>query len=92
MKVVVIDGEGDGDWVITLGELEERGRKLLDENPRAVDEQVAGISAGQLASIIYTSGTTGRPKGVRLTHGAWTYTAAAIDALNVLGPGDLNFL
>ncbi len=29
---------------------------------------------------------------MRLTHGAWTYTAAAIDALNVLGPDDLNFL
>ena len=92
MKVVIIDGEADGDWVITLDELEERGRKLLEEAPRAVDERVAGIGPGQLASIIYTSGTTGRPKGVRLTHGAWTYTAAAIDALHVLGPGDLNFL
>ena len=29
---------------------------------------------------------------MRLTHGAWTYTAAAIDALNILGPDDLNFL
>ncbi len=92
MTVVVIDGEGDGDWVITLAELEERGCKLLDEAPRVVDERVAAIRPGQLASIIYTSGTTGKPKGVRLTHGAWTYTAAAIDALNVLGPDDLNFL
>ena len=55
-------------------------------------ERVAAVGPGQLASLIYTSGTTGRPKGVRLTHGAWTYTAAAIDALNVLGPDDLNFL
>ena len=29
---------------------------------------------------------------MRLTHGAWTYTAAAIDALNILGPNDSNFL
>ncbi|WP_234834954.1 AMP-dependent synthetase/ligase [Mycolicibacterium stellerae] len=92
MKVVVIDGEGDGDWVITLAELEERGQKLLDETPDAVSHRIASINSGQLASIIYTSGTTGRPKGVRLTHGAWTYTAAAIDALDVLGPDDLNFL
>ncbi len=92
MKVVIIDGEGDGDWVITLEELEHRGDKLLTESPGVVDERVANIGSGDLASIIYTSGTTGRPKGVRLTHGAWTYTAAAIDALNVLGPSDLNFL
>ena len=92
MKVVIIDGEGDGDWVITLDELEQRGRELLETSPGLVGERVAGIGSGQLASIIYTSGTTGRPKGVRLTHGAWTYTAAAIDALHVLGPDDLNFL
>ncbi len=92
MKVVVIDGEGDGDWVITLDELEQRGRKVLEDSPGVVDERVAAIRSDQLASIIYTSGTTGKPKGVRLTHGAWTYTAAAIDALNVLGPNDLNFL
>ncbi len=92
MKVVVIDGDGDGDWVITLDELEQRGRKLLEDAPGVVDERVAAIRSDQLASIIYTSGTTGKPKGVRLTHGAWTYTAAAIDALKVLGPDDLNFL
>jgi long-chain acyl-CoA synthetase len=91
-KVVIIDGEGDGDWVIMLGELEQLGEQLLGESPNVVDERIQNIRAGQLASIIYTSGTTGRPKGVRLTHGSWTYTAAAIDSLNVLGPEDLNFL
>ena len=91
-KVVIIDGGGDGDWVITLGELEQLGKQLLADSPDAVVRRVAVVGPGQLASLIYTSGTTGRPKGVRLTHGAWTYTAAAIDALNVLGPEDLNFL
>ncbi len=91
-KVVIIDGGGDGDWVITLAELEQLGKQLLADSPNAVEERVAAVGPEQLASLIYTSGTTGRPKGVRLTHGAWTYTAAAIDALNVLGPDDLNFL
>ena len=91
-KVVIIDGKGDGDWVITLDELEQLGKQLLADSPNAVEERVAAVGPDQLASLIYTSGTTGRPKGVRLTHGAWTYTAAAIDALNVLGPDDLNFL
>ena len=91
-KVVMIDGNGDGDWVITLAELEQLGKQLLTDSPDAVTERVAALGPEQLASLIYTSGTTGRPKGVRLTHGAWTYTAAAIDSLNILGPDDLNFL
>ncbi|WP_068183120.1 long-chain fatty acid--CoA ligase [Mycobacterium sp. UM_CSW] len=91
-QVVIIDGNGDGDWVITLGELEQRGKQLLADSHHAVEERVAAVGPDQLASLIYTSGTTGRPKGVRLTHGAWTYTAAAIDSLAVLGPDDLNFL
>lgn len=91
-KVVTIDGNGDGDWVITLGELEQLGKQLLADSPDAVTQRVAAIGPDRLASLIYTSGTTGRPKGVRLNHGAWTYTAAAIDALDILGPGDLNYL
>src|SRR5271157_5614768 len=91
-KVVVIDGQGDGDWVITLDELEQLGKQVLAQSPSAVDDRVHDIRPGQLASIIYTSGTTGTPKGVRLTHGAWTYTAAAVDALNILGPEDLGLL
>lgn len=91
-NVVIIDGDGDGDWVLTLDELERRGSRLLADSPDAVDARIADVGPNRLASLIYTSGTTGRPKGVRLTHEAWTYTAAAIDALNVLGPEDLNFL
>ena len=91
-KVVIIDGVGEGDWVITLGELEQRGKQLLAESPSAVDDRVRDIRPGQLATLIYTSGTTGRPKGVRLTHSAWTYTAAAVDAVNIFRPDDLNYL
>lgn len=91
-KVVIIDGKGDGDWVISLDELEQLGGQLLAESPDAVDLRADNVGPENLASIIYTSGTTGRPKGVRLTHGAWTYSASAIDALNILGPHDLHFL
>jgi long-chain acyl-CoA synthetase len=91
-KVVIIDGAGDGDWVITLDELEQRGKRLLAEFPNAVDDRVRDIRSGQLATLIYTSGTTGRPKGVRLTHSAWTYTAAAVDAVNIFSSDDLNYL
>lgn len=91
-KVVVIDGSGDGDWVISLGELEELGKKLLAENPATVTERIDAIRPDQLATLIYTSGTTGKPKGVRLTQDSWTYTAAAMDSLGVLSEKDLNYL
>ena len=91
-KVVIIDGYGDGDFVITLDELEALGERLLLASPGAVEARVADIKPDHLASIIYTSGTTGRPKGVLLPHSAWLYTAAAIDALGILGADDLNYL
>ena len=91
-KVVVIDGSGDGDWVISLADLEELGKKLLAENPAAVTERIDAIRPDQLATLIYTSGTTGKPKGVRLTQDSWTYTAAAMDSLGVLSEKDLNYL
>ena len=91
-KVVVIDGAGDGDWVITLDELEQRGKQLLADSPAVVNERIAAIRPDQLATLIYTSGTTGKPKGVRLTQDSWTYTAAAMDSLGVLSDRDLNYL
>jgi long-chain acyl-CoA synthetase len=89
---VVIDGAGDGDWVITLDELEDLGRQLLVDSPTVVADRIEAIRPDQLATLIYTSGTTGKPKGVRLTQDSWTYTAAAMDALGVLSDKDLNYL
>lgn len=91
-KIVIIDGDGDGEFVITLDQLEALGAQLLADSPDIVEQRIEGIRPDHLASIIYTSGTTGRPKGVRLPHRAWTYTAAAIDSLGILRADDLNFL
>ena len=90
--VIVIDGHGDGDWVMSMGDLQERGKALLAENPNAVNERIDAIRPDQLATLIYTSGTTGKPKGVRLLQESWTYTAAAMDSLGVLSDKDLNYL
>ena len=94
-KVVLIDGVGngdDGDWVMSLDELEQLGKQLLADSPTAVTDRIDAIAPDQLATLIYTSGTTGKPKGVRLVHQSWTYTAAALDALGVLSEKDLNYL
>ncbi|HEX7174112.1 MAG TPA: long-chain fatty acid--CoA ligase [Pyrinomonadaceae bacterium] len=71
--VVILEGEaeaGDGDdpAVLTLAQLEDRGRALDRERPGLFDELAGAVGAEDLATIIYTSGTTGEPKGVMLTH------------------------
>jgi long-chain acyl-CoA synthetase len=91
-KVVVFDGSGDGDWVITLDDLAALGAKHLAEHPSSVRTTAEEITADRLATLIYTSGTTGKPKGVRLRHEAWVYTGAAINDMNLLGEDDLQLL
>jgi long-chain acyl-CoA synthetase len=66
--VVVMEGEAEGDGVLTLEELEARGAELERERPGLLEEVSGAISPEDLATIIYTSGTTGEPKGVMLTH------------------------
>ncbi|HEX5060407.1 MAG TPA: long-chain fatty acid--CoA ligase [Kofleriaceae bacterium] len=94
-KLILLDGvpdAKDGDWVITLADLEAKGAELLAKDPRAIDDIVKGVEGKQLATLIYTSGTTGKPKGVRLLHECWAYTADAIDAIKLWGPDDVQYL
>src|SRR5271157_1674455 len=91
-KVVLFDGPGDDDWVITLADLAELGHKYLLEHPSAVRTRTDAITAEQLATLIYTSGTTGRPKGVRLPHSAWAYEGTAVAGLRILSEDDLQLL
>jgi long-chain acyl-CoA synthetase len=90
--VVTMDGTPDGDRVLSLDQLAERGRAHLAEQPAAVEEAVAAVGPESLATLIYTSGTTGRPKGVRLVQDNWAYEAAAIDELGILRPDDVQYL
>jgi long-chain acyl-CoA synthetase len=89
--VVLLDGTGGGPE-LSLDDLAERGRALLAEDPTAVDKVVAEIGPDDLATLIYTSGTTGRPKGVELVQDNWTYEGAAVEALGILQPDDLQYL
>jgi long-chain acyl-CoA synthetase len=91
-KVVVTDGAADGDWVISLDDLEKLGEEHLAAHPSAITDRVAATKPDSLATLIYTSGTTGRPKGVRLRHESWTYEAAVIQAQGILTADDLQFL
>ena len=94
-KLIMIDGAPDAkdaEWVITLAQLEAAGAAHLAKEPKAVEDVVAGIKAEQLATLIYTSGTTGKPKGVRLLHECWAYTADAMDATRLMNADDVQYL
>jgi long-chain acyl-CoA synthetase len=94
-KLILIDGApeaGDAGWVITLAQLEEAGAAHLAAQPRAVDDAIAGIQGTHLATLIYTSGTTGQPKGVRLLHECWAYTADGMESIHLLSPDDVQYL
>jgi long-chain acyl-CoA synthetase len=92
LKIVVIDGEGDGGDIISFQELEELGRRRLEAEPGVVDARIDATGPDHLATSIYTSGTTGRPKGVRLPHSAWTYEGAGVDAVGILSQEDVQYL
>ncbi|MDQ3477232.1 MAG: AMP-binding protein, partial [Actinomycetota bacterium] len=91
--VVVFDGSGDGDWVLSLDDIATRGNELLSSSPSVIDDRIAAIQPESLATLIYTSGTTGRPKGVRLRHSSWTYEGAAVASEpGLLSIDDLQYL
>ena len=92
IRVVTFDGEGDGDWVLSLDDLRALGEKHLAEHPTAVADAVDAVRSGNLATLIYTSGTTGPPKGVELPHSCWTYIGAGAESLNLLSSDDLQYL
>jgi long-chain acyl-CoA synthetase len=92
IRVITFDGEADGDWVLSLADLEALGARHLVANERSVDDAVAAVGPEDLATLIYTSGTTGRPKGVELPHRCWTYLAAGARAIEILRSDDLQYL
>jgi long-chain acyl-CoA synthetase len=73
----------------TLAELERAGAEWRKANPEAHAARLSAIGLDDAASYLYTSGTTGSPKGVILTHGAWTYEANAAAELKIVNHEDL---
>ena len=91
-RILLIDGEGDGDKVLSWAQLRSLGEELLARDPNAVQASVDRIRPDSLATLIYTSGTTGRPKGVMLPQSTWVFQGASMEALDIARPDDVFFL
>jgi long-chain acyl-CoA synthetase len=71
-KIVMMRGvTATGEDVLTWDDFLALGESTPE---RTLDERIAALAPGDLATLIYTSGTTGPPKGVMLSHDnlAWT--------------------
>ncbi len=64
--VLFASQSADESQLVTLAELERRGRELATTEPQ-VTAALGRARPDDLATIIYTSGTTGEPKGVMLS-------------------------
>ncbi len=71
-KIIWDDPKGmrnyDQDYLISLGEVQELGKKLDQEQPELFKEMIDKGSGEEVALLFYTSGTTSLPKGALLSH------------------------
>ena len=91
-KVVQIDGDFPDDRVITLEGLLGLGHDHLDHQPRALSQRLYAVRRQGLAALPYTRDQCGDLRGVRLSHAALTYQAAAVAALGELTEADLLYV
>jgi long-subunit acyl-CoA synthetase (AMP-forming) len=83
--VVLMEGEGDGGFVLGWQEFLARGEAVSAEE---LERRVSAQRPEDLCTLIYTSGTTGPPKAVMLSHRNVTWTAARVAVDVELGAED----
>jgi long-chain acyl-CoA synthetase len=74
--------------LISLEELETRGRRLHAEHPQRFEQLVAAGRAEDIALICYTSGTTGAPKGAVMSHANFVHAIRGILEVERYQPTD----
>jgi long-chain acyl-CoA synthetase len=85
--IIAYDGGAKRPGVMTLAELEDKGRAAAAKYPDWKKDALAS-QPDDLATLIYTSGTTGEPKGVMLSHyNIWSNVQAVLQMIPI-GGGD----
>ncbi|MBV1917732.1 MAG: long-chain fatty acid--CoA ligase [Sphingomonadaceae bacterium] len=87
--IVMFDGASAAagrDGIITLAELEQRGRNALQQAPTLLDASLAALSLDDTGLIVYTSGSTGAPKAAMLTYRNMRTTVQGFSAILDYGP------
>jgi long-chain acyl-CoA synthetase len=72
-------------FLVSLAELQERGRKFEIGHPTYFDDEVGQGTGDDVAIICYTSGTTGMPKGAMLSYRNLLVTARNAAAFDGVG-------
>ena len=79
----------EGDDVISLAELREKGRGRTDEDYK---QRIGSVVGSDVATYIYTSGTTGPPKGCVIDHQNWRDMLDMVQSQNVLMEDEVAYL
>jgi len=90
--VVLLEGEGDGDWALSLEQLKQRGREHKSRVPGDLEQRLQSQQRTDLATILYTSGTTGVPKGVMITNDNMLFAAEVAVGTGLLTREDSHLL
>ncbi|HWE24066.1 MAG TPA: long-chain fatty acid--CoA ligase [Myxococcales bacterium] len=82
--VVLIEGEGDGESVLSFAQLVARGKEYKSRVPGELQKRLEQQRRDELSTILYTSGTTGAPKGVMTTNDQLIFAAEVVVGTGLL--------
>ena len=90
--VVLLEGEGDGEWALSFAQLIARGKEHKSRVPGDLRQRLEQQRRDELSTILYTSGTTGTPKGVMTTNDQLIFAAEAVVGTGLLMREDAHLL
>jgi long-chain acyl-CoA synthetase len=91
-KVIVMEGEGDGNWSLSLAQLAALGKEHKAKAPGEIEQRMAKQAREDLACVLYTSGTTGVPKGVMLSEDSMLFASDCSVSTGLLTREDSHLL